>query len=419
MDYEVRATTSRPEERGGGRPFVLAAFFDGQPTDGGGYVHKLGTLRVLSAMQGAALDVVVICDSAGALKVATQHGLRGVVQPRRGWRRILGELSGMRFVKIYLGRALGPRLSPVDRLLGKLKVDLVLFASPDRRAMQLYRHSYILTILDLAHIEHPEFPELSMYGEFERREQLLREAARKATAIFADSEPARRLITMHYGVPESRVFAAPFLMSYSLKGFKADSEVRAAIRKRYGLAEHYIFYPAQFWPHKNHKYILAGLHLMRQRHGWAPQAVFCGSDKGMLQRVLAFARRLAVHDLVRYCGFVPDADIPYLYSGAMALVMPTYCGPNNIPPMEARSLGVPVCYSDLPAFREHMGSSVRYVDLKDPMSLADALVSIHDESSLHRDSGVEELADLLIAAESQYRQILGEVLTRFRTKILV
>ena len=70
-------------------------------------------------------------------------------------------------VRIYFGRSLGPKLSPVDRLLVRLGADLVFFAEPDRRALQLYSHSYIFSILDLAHLEHPEFPEVSLFGEFE------------------------------------------------------------------------------------------------------------------------------------------------------------------------------------------------------------------------------------------------------------
>ena len=47
--------TSRAFEGFEGKPFVLAAFFDGGPTDGGGYVLKLGLLRVLRRLRGEGL----------------------------------------------------------------------------------------------------------------------------------------------------------------------------------------------------------------------------------------------------------------------------------------------------------------------------------------------------------------------------
>ena len=94
-----------------------------------------------------------------------------------------------------------------------LCVDLVFFSGPDARALQLYSHHYIFSIWDLAHLEHPEFPEASAFGEFERREHLYRNGARRAVAVIADSQASCRMISVSYGVPSERIFAAPFLMS--------------------------------------------------------------------------------------------------------------------------------------------------------------------------------------------------------------
>jgi glycosyltransferase involved in cell wall biosynthesis len=394
-------------------PFVLAAFFDGKPTDGGGYVHKVGTLRVLRRMQSEALKVVVICDSPEALKTVRDHGLRGVLQPRKGFRQLIGELSASRTARIYLGRSLAPRLSPVDRLLTRLGADLVFFAGPDRRALQLHSHSYVFSILDLAHLEHPEFPEVSLFGEFERREQLYGDATRRAVAVVVDSEQGRRLLVQQYRVPAPRVRVAPFMMSLSVQGFEPDESIAVSVRQRYGTSDPYIFYPAQFWAHKNHRYIVAALRAMRERHGWAPQAVLCGSDKGTLDAVLRYADSVGVRELINYCGFVPDEHIPYLYAGALALVMPTYFGPTNIPPMEALRLGVPVCYSDLPSFREHLGDAVTYVNLDDPRSLADALHRIRSES--HGPLACTPPPHSP-SAEDLYFGVLSEIVERFRYK---
>lgn len=399
------------------KQLMLATFLEGKPTDGGGYVHKVGALRVLSAMQGPELSVVVICADAQALAAAEAIGLRGVIFRRRGWRRLLGAVSATEFMRVRFGKSLAPALSPLDRLLSRLKVDLAYFPNPDHRALQLLSHGYVFSILDLTHIEHPEFPEVAMYGEFERREKVFSQATRRAVAVIVDSEPTRRFIAEQYRVPVTRVFAAPFLISASTCGFKPDPTVASEIRRRYNLADPYIFYPAQFWLHKNHKYILEAISLLRERDGWAPQAVFCGSDKGALKSVLARATELGVNHLVRYCGFVPDADIPYLYAGAMALVMPTYCGPNNIPPVEAQSFGIPVCYSDFPAFREQMGNSVLYIDLEDPASLANVLGQLRRAGGNVRQESHAGDNDQHERAQITYRRVLEGVIEKFRRKV--
>ena len=343
-------------------------------------------------------------------------GLQGIVQRRTFWRRVFGALSSLTAVKRYLGTSWGPKISPVDRLLTRVKADLVFFSGPDPRALQLYSHNYIFSIWDLAHLEHPEFTEVSLFGEFERREHMYTAATRRAIAVIADSRPGTRLIAEAYRIPKERIYSAPFLMSPTIAKFQGNEQDAAAVRQRYGLTDPYIFYPAQFWRHKNHGYILSALRVMLDQYGWAPQAAFCGSDKGALSDVMESAVELDLSHLVKYCGFVPDDDMPYLYKGALALVMPTYFGPSNIPPMEAVCLGTPVCYSDFPAFREVMGEAVAYIDLERPDSLAEAIDAICHGKSTISEHASAAYREKLEGAESRYLEVLQEIVGRYQIK---
>ncbi|HEX6260676.1 MAG TPA: glycosyltransferase, partial [Woeseiaceae bacterium] len=103
---------------------------------------------------------------------------------------------------------------------------------------------------------------------------------------------------------------------------------------------------------------------------------------------------------------------PYLYSDALALVMPTYFGPTNIPPMEALALGVPVLYSDLPSFREQLGEAARYIDLERPESLADALDDLLTGAG-GRPAGSSVGSDDIAA----YAHVLAQILSAYRRKV--
>ncbi len=99
--------------------------------------------------------------------------------------------------------------------------------------------------------------------------------------------------------------------------------------------------------------------------------------------------------------------------------MPTYFGPTNIPPTEALRIGTPVCYSDLPSFREHMGDAVTYVDLTDPASLADALERIRSEGAGKRRPGADLPGQSSgEEAEQRYFRVLEQIIRRFRQKTL-
>jgi Glycosyltransferase len=147
-----------------------------------------------------------------------------------------------------------------------------------------------------------------------------------------------------------------------------------------------------------------------------PLIAFAGSDKGRRQAVADLATDLGIAEYVRYCGFVPDAHMPYLYRGAVALVMPTYFGPTNIPPMEAAALGVPVCYSDLPAFREQMGDAAFYMDLENPASLADELHRLMEQGVGSR-AAKHAASDMIAAAGVQrHVDVLAKIVERYVAK---
>ena len=128
------------------------------------------------------------------------------------------------------------------------------------------------------------------------------------------------------------------------------------------------------------------------------------------------ANLLEVSDRVRFTGFVGDAEIAELYRASLALVMPTYFGPTNLPPLEAFSLGVPVIYSDKPGLRDQVGDAALLVDLNDPGALAAAIVRIQDDPSL-RDCLVTEGKRQLFKVTDEARlATLCKVLSDFRSR---
>ena len=61
-------------------------------------------------------------------------------------------------------------------------------------------------------------------------------------------------------------------------------------------------------------------------------------------------------------GYVPDEELPALYRRARALVMPTFLGPTNIPPLEAFACDCPVAISGIYGMPEQLGDAALYFD---------------------------------------------------------
>ena len=260
-------------------------------------------------------------------------------------------------------------------------MDLLYFAGPSPICLFLERLNYVYTFWDLCHRDHPEFPEVRQSFEFEARENLAREALPKAVAVIAESPLGKENLERRYNLDRNRVHwisISPAQRSFEQGDPNFDPRKAADIPS----GAHYVFYPAQFWAHKNHKLIVDALACLGKSDSEEVYAVFCGSDCGNLPIILEMAKRKGVENLVKYVGFVPDEQMSAFYKHSLALVMPSYFGPTNMPPFEAFALDTPVVVSDLPGIRDQVGEAALLVTPDKPESLRDAILRLVKEPQL-------------------------------------
>jgi glycosyltransferase involved in cell wall biosynthesis len=203
----------------------------------------------------------------------------------------------------------------------------------------------------------------------------------RAAAIFVDSELGKKNTARRYGVDQERIHILPF---QAAEATQREVDSNASPLEKYQLELPYVFYPAQFWAHKNHVYLLEGLHLLENQYGKRVGAIFSGGDMGCRAYIECFAKKLSLKDRIRFVGFVSDEEIVALYRHSLALVMPSYFGPTNLPPLEAFQLGVPVLYSDKDGLREQVGDAALLMNLNNPESMAIHLKNLIDDEHLAR-----------------------------------
>ena len=196
-----------------------------------------------------------------------------------------------------------------------------------------------------------------------------------------DSDYSKKYVIRKYNLDKNRVKVLRYLPN--IRTIQTSENID--IKEKYNLKNDYVFYPAQFWAHKNHIYILKAIEVLKREHGINIDVVFSGSDKGNLEYILKKAKELKINELIHYIGFAPNEEIPHLYKQSLALVMPTFIGPTNIPPLEAFAYETPVCYSDTPFFRDQVGDAVFFMDLKDPNNLAEIILNIKSDNKIVED----------------------------------
>lgn len=258
----------------------------------------------------------------------------------------------------------------LEELARRQGADVVWFLTPMGEPLPL---PYIATVWDLEHRKQPCFPEVSITGwTWEMRERLYSSLLPRASMIITGTHAGKEEVAHYYRINPAIVAVIPFPAPAPLIA-PADA---AAIKAKYGIDGNFLFYPAQFWPHKNHINLLHAMRILTDKSGLDLCLVLTGSDKGNLPHVLKAAGELGLSDRLLTLGFVPREDLCALYKASMALVFPSYFGPDNFPPLEAFALGVPVIAAAVKGAKEQLGQAALLFDPSDPADMATKITSV-------------------------------------------
>lgn len=347
----------------------VGAVLETTVTAGGGFNQALNAIVQMDRLLKERHQFVVLASSEETCGYLAKLGI-GARLFFPEWRDKLALASA--------GSVIGRRLQRLARVQGALEnlllaesVDLVYFVTPSWRAASLQRVNYMTTVWDLCHRDTPEFPEVRAEYVFQTRERVLRDTLGAAFLTLTDSDALANRLSFRYGLDRERLLAMPFAPSpFAAEKHAAPKDV---VLRKYQLEEGYLFYPAQLWAHKNHVRILQAISELG-RQAMRVRAVFAGGDQGNLAHLQAQARCHHVEGQVRFLGFVPAEDIRGLYQGSAAVVMPTYFGPTNLPPLEAWEIGRPLVYSQ--HLEEQVADAAVLVDPDDYRSVAQGIVDV-------------------------------------------
>ncbi|WP_026520226.1 glycosyltransferase family 4 protein [Butyrivibrio sp. FCS006] len=252
------------------------------------------------------------------------------------------------------------RESYMDYLAETEDIDIFWFTYPANVDLTT---PFIYTIWDIGHRVMPAFPETTkpMYRWNGHEEQCERMLA-KATFILTGNETGKGEILANYSVMENKIRIVPFPITFFCYG---EEE-----RPKFELPGKYFFYPAQFWPHKNHICIVKAVSYLRKEKNIDAHVILTGSDKGNKSYIQKMVKELGVEDLIHFAGFVSYEEMKFIYTHAAGTIFASLMGPNNIPPIEAVYLDCPLMITDIPGHVEQMGDGIMYFNGYKPNELA-------------------------------------------------
>jgi glycosyltransferase involved in cell wall biosynthesis len=106
--------------------------------------------------------------------------------------------------------------------------------------------------------------------------------------------------------------------------------------------------------------------------------VFSGGLNKNYFKLKKIVAKLGLDQNIFFTGYVQDFEIVALYVGSQALVMPTFFGPTNIPPIEAIFCKTPIIISDIYGIKNQLENSALYFDPNSILDIERALLKFFE-----------------------------------------
>jgi glycosyltransferase involved in cell wall biosynthesis len=253
----------------------------------------------------------------------------------------------------------------------KMFSDIDIWMSPTINAYPHFflNKPYIFTLHDMQERYYPDF--------FSLKEKICRWLYNRALTRFAEKIICESIfvkndIIKYENISSGKISVISSPPPMELCCFFYDQNLAGLVKKKYGLPDKYLYYPAQFWPHKNHIRLIKAFNLVVQDHSDV-FLVFTGSSQNYYDKVLKEIKKNNLEKKIKCLGYIDYCDIQYVYKLSYMMVMPSLFESVSIPIYEAFNLGVPVCCSNVVALPEQVGDAGLLFDPHDYKDIAEKI----------------------------------------------
>ena len=269
---------------------------------------------------------------------------------------------------------------PVPRVEWLTGGNVDLFHATDFVMAPVSARRKLLTVHDLAFMRYPQaaMPSLHHYLDV-----VVPRSINRADHLIADSRNTARDLETTWPHLEGRISVVQGAVDTGAFRRVSDGEALQAVRQKYAIGDRpYIFALSTLEPRKNYPRLVRAFDAARRDSG-LPHRLVIGGKKGWLyDEIFATVRELGVEQEVHFPGFVDDADLAALYSGAEFFAYPSLYEGFGLPILEAMACGTPVLTSDNSCLPEAGGEGALYIEAESVESIADGISCLATQPDL-------------------------------------
>jgi len=211
---------------------------------------------------------------------------------------------------------------------------------------------------------------------------VVKQLARRQDRIIAVSHNTARDIEQFFGIRQNRVRVIHNGLEHERFYPRDRAQARDFARVKLGLSQAFILYVARLeHPGKNHLRLIDAFERFKNQTQSKWTLAFGGSDWHGAEFIHRRIGQSSFKHEIRTLGFVPDQDLPMLYSAAEAFIYPSLYEGFGMPPVEAMACGCPVICSDRGSLGEVVSDAARIVNPENVNSISEALGLLHADAT--------------------------------------
>lgn len=241
----------------------------------------------------------------------------------------------------------------------------------------------LITLHDIIYLEKLNFTKGTWYqilGNLYRRWNVPL-AVKKSACLLTVSDYERERILSHFNLSPHKIKTVYNGVSEIFKAVKNES-VLQAIKHKYKLPDQFVFYLGNTDPKKNMEGVMRALAVLRKRNQLNFKLLMLDIDRAFLHKMAAKIGDTGVLNYIVCCGYVPNHELPAIYSIARLFLYPSLRESFGIPILESMACGTPVITSNTSSMPEVAGKAAFLVNPFDPEDIASGIMKVLNNERL-------------------------------------
>lgn len=210
-----------------------------------------------------------------------------------------------------------------------------------------------------------------------------RHSTRIARRVIAVSQATAADLIALNGVPESKIRVVHSGVDEMLKPVHDQKKI-ADLKERLDIPGPYILHVGSIQARKNLQRLVDAFEEIKDEHRNI-SLVLAGRAGWGYERLVDYIEQVCRGDHVILPGYIPDDDLPTLYSGAEVYAFPSLYEGFGFPALEAMACNAPVICANTSSLPELVGDAALTVAPTDVNGLSDALRRVLGDQDLRKD----------------------------------